>query len=37
MTEPNMGMYGMTVLTQVLTNFVQLSAVGYQHLGLPIG
>jgi len=36
MSEPNMGMHGMSGLTQSLINLVQLSAVGYQHVGYPI-
>lgn len=33
---PNMGMHGMTVMTQSLIKFVQLSPLGYQHIGYPI-
>ena len=33
---PNMGMHGMTVMTQSLIKFVQLSPMGYQHIGYPI-
>jgi hypothetical protein len=34
--EPNMGMHGLTALTQSLSAFVKLSPIGYQHLGYPI-
>ena len=36
MATPNMGMHGMTLLTQALTSFVKLTTVGYQHVGHPI-
>ncbi len=36
MATPNMGMHGMTPLTQALTSFVKLTTVGYQHIGHPI-
>ena len=36
MATPNMGMHGMTPLTQTLTSFVKLTTVGYQHVGHPI-
>jgi len=37
MATPNMGMHGLTPLTQALSSFVQLHAVGYQHVGYPLG
>jgi len=36
MTEPNMGMHGMSPLTQAISQFVQLGLTGYQHIGYPI-
>jgi triacylglycerol lipase len=36
MASPNMGMHGFTPMTQALSSFVQLSAVGYQHVGYPL-
>lgn len=36
MATPNMGMHGMSLLTQALSSFVKLTTVGYQHVGHPI-
>lgn len=36
-STPNMGMNGFTALTHALSTFVQLHAVGYQHVGYPVG
>ncbi len=33
---PNMGMSGLTPLTQALSSFVKLSTIGYEHIGYPI-
>lgn len=35
-TEPNMGMHGMSPLTQAISTFVQTGVIGYQHIGYPI-
>jgi triacylglycerol lipase len=37
MATPNMGMNGLTPVTQNLASLIHLSAVGYQHVGYPIG
>ena len=37
MANPNMGMHGLTPVTQALSSLVALHAVGYQHVGYPIG
>lgn len=36
MANPNMGMHGLTPMTQALSSLVALHAVGYQHVGYPI-
>ena len=36
MATPNMGMHGITPLTQALSTFVKLNTVGYEHIGHPI-
>ena len=36
MATPNMGMHGMSMMTQTLSNFVLLSPTGYQHVGYPV-
>jgi len=36
LSTPNMGMHGLTPMTQALSTFVQLGAVGYEHVGYPI-
>jgi len=35
-TTPNMGMQGMSLISQSLIKLVQLSPIGYQHIGYPI-
>jgi len=35
-TTPNMGMQGISLVSQSLIKFVQLSPLGYQHIGYPI-
>ena len=35
MATPNMGMHGLTLMTQALSSFVKLSTIGYQHIGHP--
>ena len=35
-TAPNMGMHGLTPITQALSSFVKLSTIGYEHIGYPI-
>jgi triacylglycerol lipase len=35
-TTPNMGMQGISLISQSLIKFVQLSPVGYQHIGYPV-
>jgi triacylglycerol lipase len=37
MATPNMGMNGLTPVTQNLASLIHLSAVGYQHVGYPVG
>lgn len=37
MATPNMGMNDLTPVTQNLASLIHLSAVGYQHVGYPIG
>ena len=36
LSEPNLGMQAITKLNQAVTSLVQLSTVGYQHIGYPI-
>ena len=36
MATPNMGMHGLTPVTQALSSFVKLTTVGYQHVGYPV-
>jgi triacylglycerol lipase len=35
-TTPNMGMQGISLISQSLIKFVQLSPIGYEHIGYPI-
>ena len=35
-TTPNMGMQGLSLVSQSLIKFVQLSPIGYQHIGYPV-